>query len=321
MEERKTGGDHYERGRVLKHNQMFKEALKEFQEAATDPQYVGNAHVQMALCWRATDHGDAAITAFRRALTLGTFSSTEKAHIFYFLGQTLESLGRYAEALEAYGWSRKEDPCLEDVAHRIKHLVSGGRGPLPQRRSASRSVVGDILRLGRHFTPPILSLLGQAWTSVSAYSDRRGTKREDRGPQPGFRDGSHQNGQRELTSTRCSPPASRTRRRETRQHARVAIRLRSHFSSKSMLVVGDGELRDLSLGGCRLTSSVAVPIGVELECCIFPQGAGNPFTIEGATVRWSRPKEFGVAFTKMRPDVQRQIAQLCGTRTPLGVEL
>jgi c-di-GMP-binding flagellar brake protein YcgR len=88
-----------------------------------------------------------------------------------------------------------------------------------------------------------------------------------------------------------------------------------------MLVVGDGELRDLSLGGCRLTSSVAVPIGVELECCIFPQGAGNPFTIEGATVRWSRPKEFGVAFTKMRPDVQRQIAQLCGTRTPLGVEL
>jgi hypothetical protein len=58
-----------------------------------------------------------------------------------------------------------------------------------------------------------------------------------------------------------------------------------------------------------------------LECCIYPQGAGNPFIIEGAMVRWSRPQEFGLAFTTIRPGVQRQIAQLCGTRTPLGVEV
>jgi len=62
-------------------------------------------------------------------------------------------------------------------------------------------------------------------------------------------------------------------------------------------------------------------VGAELECCIFSQDAGNPFTIDGATVRWSRPQEFGLAFTKVRPGVQRQIAQLCGTRTPLGVDV
>ena len=84
------------------------------------------------------------------------------------------------------------------------------------------------------------------------------------------------------------------------------------------MVTGEGELRDLSLGGCRVTSSVAVPVGAELECCIFPQDEVNPFTIEGATVRWSRPLEFGLAFTNVRPGVQRQIAQLCRKRVPVG---
>ena len=84
------------------------------------------------------------------------------------------------------------------------------------------------------------------------------------------------------------------------------------------MVAGEGELRDLSPGGCRVTSPVAVPVGAELECSIFPQDEGNPFTIEGATVRWSRPQEFGLAFTKVRPGVQQQIAQLYRKRVPVG---
>ena len=105
---------------------------------------------------------------------------------------------------------------------------------------------------------------------------------------------------------------------DKRQHVRVSVQFRSHFSSMSQMVAGEGELRDLSPGGCRVTSLVAVPVGAELECCIFSQDAGNPFTIEGATVRWSRPQEFGLAFTKVRPGVQRQITQLCRARAPLG---
>jgi len=84
------------------------------------------------------------------------------------------------------------------------------------------------------------------------------------------------------------------------------------------MVAGEGELRDLSPGGCRVASSVAVPVGAELECCIFPEAEGNPFIVEGATVRWIRPLEFGLAFTKIRPGVQRQIAELCRKRAPLG---
>jgi tetratricopeptide (TPR) repeat protein len=321
MEQPKSAHDHYERGRVLKHDQMFDQAREEFQHVASDPQYAGNAHVQIAICLRATGRYDEAVEAFHQALEVGTFSSEENAHILYFLGDTLESLGRYAEALEAYGWARKEVPGFQDVAQRIKHLLAGGRASLPPRRPASRSVVGNMLRFGGQLTPQVLSLLGQAWTSFGQYADGLGHHRGDQKQSPGFRDVGHPSGERAPTPTRCNPPASRDRKSDTRRHVRVAVRLQSHFSSKERRVAGDGELRDLSPGGCRVTSLVTVPVGAELECCIFSQDAGNPFTIEGATVRWSRPQEFGLAFTKIRPGVQRQIAQLCGTRTPLGVDV
>ena len=316
-----SAAKHYERGRVLKHAQMFNQAREEFQHVASDPQYAGNAHVQIALCLLATGRYDEAVVAYRQALEVGTFSSKEKAHILYLLGKTLESLGRYAEALEAYGWTRNEDPGFQDVAQRIKHLLAGGRGLLPRRRPAFPSVVGDMLRLGEQLTPQVLSLLGQAWTSFGQYAERLVTHRGDQKQSPSFRDIGYPSGERELTPTRCSPPASRNRKRDTRRHVRVAVRLQSHFSSKGRKVAGEGELQDLSPGGCRVTSLVAVPVGAELECCIFSQDAGNPFTIEGATVRWSRPQEFGLAFTKVRPGVQRQITQLCQTRTPLGVDV
>ena len=315
-----SAAKHYERGRVLKHAQMFDLAREEFQHVASDPQYAGNAHVQIALCLLATGRYDEAVVAYRQALEVGTFSSKEKAHILYLIGKTLESLGRYAEALEAYGWTRNEDPGFQDVTQRIKHLLAGGRGLLPRHRPAFPSVVGDMLRLGEQLTPQVLSLLGQAWTSFGQYAERLVT-RGDENQSPSFRDIGHPVGQRELTPTRCSPPASRNRKRDTRRHVRVAVRLQSHFSSKGRKVAGEGELQDLSPGGCRVTSLVAVPVGVELECCIFSQDAGNPFTIEGATVRWSRPQEFGLAFAKVRPGVQRQITQLCRARTPLAVEV
>jgi len=319
MEQPKSGHDHYERGRTLKRAQMFDQAREEFQYVANDPEYAGNAHVQIALCLLATGRYDDAVEAFRQALEVGTYSSKEKAHILYLLGKTLEALGRVAEALEAYGWTRKEVPGFQDVAQRIKHLLAGGRAPFPRRRPASQSVVGNMLRLGEQLTPQVLSLLGQTWTSLGQYADSLGIHRGDQQQSPSH--AGHPNGEGELTPTRCDPPASRDRKRNTRRHVRVAVRLQGHFSSKERRVTGDGELRDLSLGGCRVRSLVAVPVGVELECCIFSQDAGNPFTIEGATVRWSRPQEFGLAFTKVRPGVQRQITQLCRTQTPLGIDV
>ena len=189
MEQPKSVHDHYERGRVLKHAQMFDQAREEFQLVTSDPEYAGNAYVQIALCLLATGRYDDAVEAFRQALEVGTYSSKEKAHILYLLGKTLEALGRVAEALEAYGWTRKEVPGFQDVAQRIKHLLAGGRALLPRRRPASRSVVGDMLRLGGQLTPQVLSLLGQTWTSLGQYVDRLGTHRGDQQQSPSFRRG------------------------------------------------------------------------------------------------------------------------------------
>ena len=318
MEQPMSTFDHYKRGRDLKQSHMFAEALEEFQQAITDPLYGGKARVQIALCLRAMERYDEAAAAFRQALEVATFSSEETTHILYLLGQTLESLGRYAQALEAYGWARKEDPGFKDVAHRIKHLLSGGRGPLLPYQQDDQSWVAEMRRRGQQLTPQVVSLLDQLWKSLGQYAERLGTNQGGRRESLSVRDVRHQSGDSELTPTRGSLPPSRDRKRDNRQHVRVAVRLRSHFSSKGRRMAGEGELRDLSPGGCRVTSSLAVPIGVELECYIFPQGEGHPFTIEGATVRWSSPLEFGVAFTQMRPGVQRQIAQLCRHRTPLA---
>ena len=232
MERPMSAFDHYERGRVLKQSHMFDEALEEFRQAVTDPQYAGKARVQMALCLRATERYDEAAAAFRQALELTTFSSEETTHILYLLGQTLESLGRYAEALEAYGWARKEDPGFQDVAHRIKHLLSGGRGPLPPYQQDDQSWVENMRRRGSNSRLRFCL----CWTSSG---NRWAAMRRGWGPIEGAEEKvpvsetwATRVDSRELTPTRGSLSASRDRRMDNRQHVRVRGPMRSQFSSK-----------------------------------------------------------------------------------------
>jgi tetratricopeptide (TPR) repeat protein len=81
MESLTSAHEHYERGRALKLARMFDQAREEFQHAATNPHYAGNAYVQIALCLRATGRYDDAVEAFRQALEVDTFSSKERAHL------------------------------------------------------------------------------------------------------------------------------------------------------------------------------------------------------------------------------------------------
>ena len=104
-----SGSEHYERGLVLKKAQIFESALKEFQQATLDPQQAGKAFAQVALCLKTLGRDEEAVTALRQALGAGSFSSKERLHIRYLLGQTLESLGREFEALVVYRRIRRED--------------------------------------------------------------------------------------------------------------------------------------------------------------------------------------------------------------------
>ncbi len=314
MDQQMSAYERYERGLVLKQVQMFYPAIDDFRKAALDPQYTGKAHVQMALCLRSTDHHEEAVMALRQALASPTFSSDEQRQILYLMGQTLESLGRYAESLEVYGWIRKEDPAFRDVAHRIKHLSSGRRGPVPPSQGPWYAWMEAVLTRGRQLKPHMVSFLEQTGQWLGLYAEGLKSHRLFERKSPGSPDAAGQNAYQAITPKRRSQPVLRDRTIESRQHARVPVRLRSHFSSKGRVVTGEGELRDLSPWGCRVTSLVDVAVGADLECCIFPQDTANPFIIDGATVRWISPREFGLAFTNVRPGVQRQIAQLCRTR-------
>lgn len=145
LDERLSSFDRYERGLVLKQVQIFDNAIEEFQQAATDPQYTGKAHVQIGHCLRDAGRYEEAVATFRQALTYPPFTSENSVRILYLLGRTLESLGRYAETLEIYRWIIKEDHGFLDVVHRIEDLNSG-RDPLGRRQPADRAWVGDMLK-------------------------------------------------------------------------------------------------------------------------------------------------------------------------------
>lgn len=294
MELRISGRESYERGLVLKQAQMYNRALDDFRDAGRDPEFAGKAYMQSALCFISMTRYEDALVSFRRALTAQALSANETVHVLYLLGKTLESLGRYAEALEAYNRVRQEEPHFRDVTSRIKRLCAKGCGPVSVW--ARQFHAEDLLTMWGHFRRrlPTIFLLGYRSLGQSA----------ERKPSVGGR--------------RASPVVSSNRTQVgsrspmvKRQYVRLPIRGRSQFASRSQTVAGEGELKDLSPGGCRVTSSIVVPVGAELVCWIFPQNQGHPFSIEGATVRWRRAQEFGLAFTNVQPGAQREIARLC----------
>jgi tetratricopeptide (TPR) repeat protein len=125
MLQQMSSSELYERGLVLMELRMFHPAIDDFQTIAKDARYAGKTYVPMALCLKALGRDEEAVAALRQAITSPMVSPVEQRHILYQLGQTLESLGRWAESLEVYGWIHKGDPGFRDVAQRIEYMSSG----------------------------------------------------------------------------------------------------------------------------------------------------------------------------------------------------
>lgn len=311
MQQPMSAFEHYEHGLVLKQVKMFSPAIDDFRKAALDPAFAGKADLQIALCLKAADRHEESVMAFRQALATHAFSPVERRYVLYHLGQALELVGRHEESLEIYEAIRKEDPTFCDVAKRSKHLSSGGRGPVPQTYGQWPAWAEEVVAQGRQLKPHLLSFLEQTgqWMSRQA-EGLKGHPLFDR-KKPASLNMDAQRSAQTSGQKRPGQSSARSRTGESRRYPRTSVRLRSHFSAKGRTAKGEGELRDLSPWGCRVTSPVAFPVGENLECCIFPQDAANPFVIDGATVRWISAREFGLSFTSVRPGVQRQIAQLC----------
>ena len=146
MDTRISAREWYERGRTLRQNKMYAQALADLHEAAKDPNYAGQAYTQTALCLRALGRHEEAVAALRYALNASSISPNESLHVLYLLGQSLESLSRYAEAIEAYNWVRQEDAGFLDVDARIKRLCGARQSVFTLPLKAV-----DLVTLGRSF--------------------------------------------------------------------------------------------------------------------------------------------------------------------------
>ena len=304
-----SGLGFYERGLLLKKVQIFDMALTEFQQATTDPQQAGKAFAQVGLCFKALGREDDAVRAFRQALETGSFSTLERVHIQYLLAQTLESLDQEFEALVVYRRIRREHPNFQDVDVRIQDLSSGRLRS--RRRLWTSHQREDVFKLWEHLKPQVASLLSQTWQRLARYGDMLETPRPVMHMSSSARERDHL----KTPAKHCSS-SSPIDRSERRRQGRIAVQMLSQFSSKTPIVAGEGEIRDLSASGCRITSPVRVPLGTAVECWIYPQN-GHPFAVEEATVRWNGHREFGLVFNRVRPSVQRQIADMCRTLAPL----
>ena len=292
-----SGSDFYERGLLLKKVQIFDMALKEFQQATKDPEQAGKAFAQMALCFIRLERQEEAVSALRQALAIGPFSPIECLHMQYLLAQTLESLDRRSEALVVYRRIQRKFPNFQDVDARIQDLSSR---KLDLRLPVITHQSGDVAQLWAQVKPQLTSLLNQTWQRLAHYDvlDRDT-------PRPLININM-------LPSVREQEagPVSSQKTVERRGQGRVAVKMVSQFFSKARTGSGEGEVRDLSPSGCRITSPARVALGAAVECWIYPQD-GQPFAVEQATVQWRGHREFGLHFNNVRFGVQRQITEMC----------
>jgi len=88
---------------------------------------------------------------------------------------------------------------------------------------------------------------------------------------------------------------------EHRKHPRHVVCFKSIFSTDRVRIE-DGVVLDLSLGGCRMTSTIPIPSGTPMELHIRPD-QHSPVYVPRAIVRWVGDSTFGVEFAEV-PDLE-----------------
>ena len=113
----------YRQGEALRKERRFNEAIEAFDRAAHAPSYGLKARAQAGLCYKEMGQNQAAIEAFRTALSDQSASRNDVMNVQYFLARTLESVGAAQEASTIYQHIVRISPTFKDVAARKKQLA------------------------------------------------------------------------------------------------------------------------------------------------------------------------------------------------------
>lgn len=96
---------------------------------------------------------------------------------------------------------------------------------------------------------------------------------------------------------------------DRRATPRFIVQFRTAISGPAKLV-GTGLLLDLSAGGCRLESPLAMEPGVVLELRIYVLGLEWPLMIDEARVQWVSGQIVGLAFFRIRQTEQQRLDEV-----------
>lgn len=95
---------------------------------------------------------------------------------------------------------------------------------------------------------------------------------------------------------------------ERRVQPRFTTQLRSTFTGRQQ--EGQGRTLDISIGGCKVESDMAVQAGSRFECRLHVPGLDWPLRIDEVTVRWVEGKTFGIAFTRIGSEERNKLTSV-----------
>ncbi|HKR81199.1 MAG TPA: PilZ domain-containing protein [Nitrospira sp.] len=87
---------------------------------------------------------------------------------------------------------------------------------------------------------------------------------------------------------------------ERRRHRRVPVQVQGYLLGNSHEI--EGHTLDLSLGGAKFESELAVFPGKTIMVRLVVPGAESSVSIPEARVRWVNEQTFGVEFEHIRPE-------------------
>jgi len=101
---------------------------------------------------------------------------------------------------------------------------------------------------------------------------------------------------------------------EQRKHRRHPVNFQGIYSSGSVQVK-DAVVLDLSMGGCRVASTIPIPPDTTIQLQIRPHQAA-PIYVPSAIVRWARGYAFGVQFQELPEHESKALTRLLSSVPP-----
>lgn len=98
---------------------------------------------------------------------------------------------------------------------------------------------------------------------------------------------------------------------EQRKHRRHHVNFHGIYASGSVQVK-EAVVLDLSMGGCRVASTIPMPPDTTIQLQIRPKQT-TPIYIPSAMVRWASGYAFGVQFQELPEHESKTLTHLLGT--------